>query len=363
MEYFVERGGILYSPSGAYVAHHEGSLASNYLGGGLRDEVPLGKVMDFSRQYWHTAPPNEALPVRDWDTHRWKVWFAANGRRREDRGFDPFSPKPPATKRITSSDFTYEDQLKREQEIATRKKQEQLLAKATEIVLAGKYKNASEFNSMALFRDGSVRPIPRNIDTDVENTLNDDPIQCPISQIPGHDETLQCGVGRIPLSPQIIHGKIQDEYTRLSRESWTAMEKLHFTLDFVGAIPVVGIAADLMSAGIYALEQDTSNGLLSLAGTIPIVGDAAVIGKMGKQAVKNGEKIAVKMGESAGTTCSKTSLIVRADIGEGDRYARKVVEGGTGSSFAGHGEYRYGDGVTVIPANCTITLARNGIQI
>ena len=51
-----------------------------------------------------------------------------------------------------------------------------------------------------------------------------------------------------------------------------------------GWIPGIGEAADLINAGLYALEGDWVNAGISALGIIPGLGDAAKVGRMGKRA-------------------------------------------------------------------------------
>ena len=47
----------------------------------------------------------------------------------------------------------------------------------------------------------------------------------------------------------------------------------------------------------------------------------------------------------------------------GQYYAREILEGGTGTAFAGHGYYRFGTGEIIVPEGTMITLPREGISI
>ncbi len=47
----------------------------------------------------------------------------------------------------------------------------------------------------------------------------------------------------------------------------------------------------------------------------------------------------------------------------GGQYATGVLEGGSGTSYAGHGAYRFGAGEVVVPNGTAITLPREGISI
>lgn len=58
------------------------------------------------------------------------------------------------------------------------------------------------------------------------------------------------------------------------------MDLVHGALDVAGFIPGLGAVADVLNAGIYALEGDYANAALSLLAAVPGVGDAAALGKM-----------------------------------------------------------------------------------
>jgi hypothetical protein len=66
--------------------------------------------------------------------------------------------------------------------------------------------------------------------------------------------------------------------------SGLAPEWVHGGLDLAGWIPGIGEAADLINAGLYALEGDWGNAGISALGIIPGLGDAAKAGRMGKRA-------------------------------------------------------------------------------
>jgi uncharacterized protein RhaS with RHS repeats len=59
---------------------------------------------------------------------------------------------------------------------------------------------------------------------------------------------------------------------------------VHGGLDLAGWIPGIGEAADLINAGLYALEGDWGNAGISALGTIPGLGDAAKAERIGKRA-------------------------------------------------------------------------------
>lgn len=54
----------------------------------------------------------------------------------------------------------------------------------------------------------------------------------------------------------------------------------------------------------------------------------------------------------------------RSDLGNGGHpYAKRVLEGGSGNAIAGHGQYIYGTGNTVVPPGTSVTMARPGVRI
>ncbi|WP_125786464.1 hypothetical protein [Amycolatopsis sp. WAC 01375] len=69
-------------------------------------------------------------------------------------------------------------------------------------------------------------------------------------------------------------------------------EAIHGVLDLLGYIPVLGEAADLSSAAMYANEGDKLNAGISLGAAIPFFGWAAAAWRSGKQAVKGAENVA-----------------------------------------------------------------------
>jgi hypothetical protein len=66
-------------------------------------------------------------------------------------------------------------------------------------------------------------------------------------------------------------------------DSWG--DTIHMGLDVVGMIPIVGEAADLANAAIYAAEGDYVNASISAASAVPGVGNAATAAKWAKRGV------------------------------------------------------------------------------
>jgi hypothetical protein len=61
--------------------------------------------------------------------------------------------------------------------------------------------------------------------------------------------------------------------------------ELHFTLDIVGMVPVIGEAADIVNGGIYFLDGDQISGAFSIASAIPVYGWLSTGGKWVKKAI------------------------------------------------------------------------------
>ena len=74
--------------------------------------------------------------------------------------------------------------------------------------------------------------------------------------------------------------------------AWSSVSgAVHTGLDVAGMIPVVGNAADLVNAGIYAAEGDVINAGVSLAGALP--GGQAATGA--RLAMKGGKRLSNKL--------------------------------------------------------------------
>ncbi|MBW4421103.1 MAG: hypothetical protein KME13_18010 [Myxacorys californica WJT36-NPBG1] len=59
----------------------------------------------------------------------------------------------------------------------------------------------------------------------------------------------------------------------------------HTVLDVAGFIPGVGVAADLLNAGLYAAEGNYAMAGLSAVAAVPVVGDAAAAAKLGAKGI------------------------------------------------------------------------------
>ncbi|WP_372851859.1 putative adhesin [Pseudomonas protegens] len=70
-------------------------------------------------------------------------------------------------------------------------------------------------------------------------------------------------------------------------------------------------------------------------------------------------------GEAASLKVTGNLLGKERSLGSaaGHDYAGGGLEGGTGTAYAGHGQYRYGVGETIDPEGIAITLPREGIRI
>ncbi|MBN1853268.1 MAG: hypothetical protein JW829_11110 [Pirellulales bacterium] len=74
------------------------------------------------------------------------------------------------------------------------------------------------------------------------------------------------------------------------------MDWVHGGLDVAGMVPIVGNAADLANAGLYAIRGDTLNAGISLAGCIPGAGQAATGARLGAKVLKEGAEQVIKKG-------------------------------------------------------------------
>ncbi len=68
----------------------------------------------------------------------------------------------------------------------------------------------------------------------------------------------------------------------------------HVVLDVAGMVPVVGEAADLANAALYAAEGDWQNAAISAAGAIPIAGNVATTYRLADNAVDASRTVAAK---------------------------------------------------------------------
>ncbi|MGC0423537.1 RHS repeat-associated core domain-containing protein [Embleya sp. AB8] len=71
---------------------------------------------------------------------------------------------------------------------------------------------------------------------------------------------------------------------------------VHTVLDVAGMVPVVGEAADLANAGIYAAEGDWANAAISAVGALPVAGNAATAYRTTQHAVDASATVAKKGG-------------------------------------------------------------------
>ena len=84
----------------------------------------------------------------------------------------------------------------------------------------------------------------------------------------------------------------------------TVLDGIQFALDLAGLVPVVGAAADLTNAAIYAVRGDKANAAFSLMAAVPGVGDAATAAKM----VNKGIKVAKSIEKSAEITAAASKV-------------------------------------------------------
>lgn len=66
--------------------------------------------------------------------------------------------------------------------------------------------------------------------------------------------------------------------------SYLTLDNLHTSLDAFGLAPLIGAPADLLNAGIYALQGHYGYAGLSAAGAVPFIGWGATVGKYGGKA-------------------------------------------------------------------------------
>ncbi|MDE6887893.1 MAG: hypothetical protein K2P45_04510 [Eubacterium sp.] len=103
------------------------------------------------------------------------------------------------------------------------------------------------------------------------------------------------------------------------------MDVVHGVLDVAGFIPVVGAAADVANAAIYAAEGDWGNAALSMVSAVPGVGDVAgAAGKVVKVAAKGASK-AKKAGNAVSKTKKMTSFLAKA-YGKAKDGAKKIMD-------------------------------------
>ncbi|WTW98812.1 polymorphic toxin-type HINT domain-containing protein [Streptomycetaceae bacterium NBC_01309] len=82
---------------------------------------------------------------------------------------------------------------------------------------------------------------------------------------------------------------------------------IHVALDVAGMVPVIGEAADLANAAVYAAEGDWTNAALSAAAAIPVAGNAATAGRVADRTVS-----AVDAATAAGRTADKATDVSKA---------------------------------------------------
>lgn len=103
------------------------------------------------------------------------------------------------------------------------------------------------------------------------------------------------------------------------------MDVVHGVLDVAGFIPVVGAAADVANAAIYAAEGDWGNAALSMVSAVPGVGDVAgAAGKVVKVAAKGASK-AKKAGNAVSKTKKMTSFLAKVS-GKAKTGAKKIQD-------------------------------------
>lgn len=83
-------------------------------------------------------------------------------------------------------------------------------------------------------------------------------------------------------------------------EGW--LDGLQAGLDVAGLAPGVGAAADVLNAGISLFRGNYAEATFSLFAAIPVIGDAAAVGKIG---YKTGKKLANEIAEEAAGKAAK----------------------------------------------------------
>jgi hypothetical protein len=88
---------------------------------------------------------------------------------------------------------------------------------------------------------------------------------------------------------------------------------VHGTLDGAGFIPGLGAVPDLLNAGIYGIRGQWGNAAWSGGAAIPLFGDGAKAGKMGKEAIEEAVEQAAKRGDDLVAPLLKVTGDVAAD--------------------------------------------------
>lgn len=124
------------------------------------------------------------------------------------------------------------------------------------------------------------------------------------------------------------------------------MDWVHGGLDVAGMVPIVGNAADLANAGLYAVRGDALNAGISLAGCIPGAGQAAtgarlaakagkkILKEVGEEAVEQGAKQAAKKGAKKKAAGEATEEAAEGTAKNGTT----VTKGGGGGGGGGGGK-------------------------
>ena len=118
----------------------------------------------------------------------------------------------------------------------------------------------------------------------------------------------------------------------------------HNTLDVVGIIPGLGEIADLTNAGWYLSEGHTLDAAVSMAGTIPLAGSAAVGGRLLRNTAKHGDDVgeAARAAATGGMKRDQAAMTgwesVQGDlskVGHSGRHQAPGVEIGKSQFFDG----------------------------
>lgn len=117
---------------------------------------------------------------------------------------------------------------------------------------------------------------------------------------------------------------------------------VHHGLDGAGFIPGLGAAPDLLNAGIYAAQGKWGDAAWSTGAAVPLFGDGAKAGKMGKEAIEEGVERAGRheakeLADDAADGLIAPLLRVTGDVATDANTWRKRADGGTATLRANLG--------------------------
>ncbi len=154
-------------------------------------------------------------------------------------------------------------------------------------------------------------------------------------------------------------------------------DTIHTVLDVAGFIPVVGTAADLINAGLYAAQGDYVNAGLSLVSAVPVIGDAAgALGKGGKvlgKAVTKGGKVlgkaVTKGGKALGQAVTKSGKVLGKAVTKGGKaLGQAVTKGGKSigkvvTQFGGKNSAKLSRSITKNSAKLGRSITKNSAKL